>query len=55
MKHLTCLSKSLPSKANAFQDASCSIARTLYDLVELKGATAPVLGWIDGKCTIPTE
>ena len=55
MKHLTGVSKSVPVRANEWQDATCAMIRPIYNLIELKGANAPLLGWIDQKCTLPTE
>lgn len=54
MKHIKPLSSQSPARANQFQDVACTIILTLSTLLGFIGGEAPVLSFLDDKCSIPT-
>jgi len=53
VKHLTTVTKTTPSAADAVQDVVCIVANAIAGIIEAKGGTAPIVGWIDEKCDLP--
>jgi hypothetical protein len=52
MKHIACVSGSVPAGANQFQDILCEVAHSTALILQAKGGNIPFVTYLDGKCTI---
>jgi hypothetical protein len=50
VKHITCVTKSVPSKAAAWQDILCLFNTWLVGILSAVGGNLPLADWLDGKC-----
>ncbi len=50
MKHITCVTKSIPGKAAAWQNILCLLNGWLVGLLTAVGGNLPLADWLDGKC-----
>jgi len=53
VKHIYHVSKGLPAAANEFQFIVCQVSHSMWQLMDAKGATTPVLDWVNTKCDLP--
>jgi len=50
VKHITCVTKSIPGKAAAWQEIICLFNGWLVSLLNAIGGNLPLATWLDQKC-----
>jgi hypothetical protein len=52
MKHILCVSSSVPRRADDFQSFLCDIAHQTALVIQAKGGSLPFITYMDGKCQV---
>jgi hypothetical protein len=52
MKHILCVSSSVPRRADRFQDLLCEIIHQAALITQAKGGSLPFITYMDEKCQV---
>ncbi|MCC6486442.1 MAG: hypothetical protein IT364_03005 [Candidatus Hydrogenedentes bacterium] len=50
MKHISLVTKTMPARADLWQDIVCEVTGVVVRLLEVKGGSVPLLTFLDEKC-----
>ena len=52
MKHILCVSSSVPRRADGFQDLLCEVTHQAALVIQAKGGSLPFISYMDEKCQV---